>query len=195
MSNVLNDQVLVLNKVWQAVDTLNVETAFCNLVRGVATGIDTDTMRPVPWTEWMKLPIRENDRSIKTVHGPVRVPTVIACVSYAKMPKKTPKLTTENIRRRDGNRCQYTDQVLKPGEGDLDHVIPRSRGGKDTWENLVYSAKDINRQKANKTPEEAGLKLRKLPKAPPTVPAMLLIQPRPDKPEWNQFLPHSSEMM
>jgi 5-methylcytosine-specific restriction endonuclease McrA len=104
------------------------------------------------------------------------------------MPTKTPKLTGANIRKRDSNRCQYTDKVLAPGEGDLDHVLPRSRGGKDTWENLVWSSKEVNRQKADKTPEEAGLKLRAKPKAPRPVKAMMLIEPRPDKPDWNHFL-------
>ncbi len=188
MSNVLNDSVLVLNRNWQAIDIMSVETAFCNLVRGVHTGIDTEFLRPVTLAEWLALPIRENDKSIRTVHGLVRVPTVIACVTYAKMPKKTPKLSTENIRKRDRNRCQYTDRVLRPGEGNLDHVIPRSRGGKDTWDNLVYSAKEVNQMKGDRLPEEVGLKLVRRPRAPGQVPAMMLIEPRPDKPEWNSFL-------
>lgn len=188
--NVLQDTVLVLNRNWQAIDTMSVETAFCNLVRGVATAIDTDTLKPVTFEEWRTLPIRPADKAIGTTRGPVRVPTVIACVTFAKMPKKSPKLTTENIRRRDGNRCQYTNRVLGPGEGNLDHVIPQSRGGKNTWENLAWCDKKVNQEKADKTPEEAGLKLIRRPKAPATVPASMLIERRPDKPEWNHFLIH-----
>lgn len=190
MNSVLTDSVLVLNRNWQAIDTMNVETAFCNLVRGVATAIDTDTMRPVTFDEWRNLPIRETDKSVGTTRGPVRVPTVIACVSFDRMPKKTPKLTTANVKKRDGNRCQYTNRVLGPGEGNLDHVIPQSRGGPNTWENLVWSDKKINQLKGDKTPEEAGLKLQRRPRALREVPAMLLIDRRPDKPEWDQFLVH-----
>lgn len=188
MNNVLSDSVLVLNKNWQAIDTMNVETAFCNLVRGVATAIDTDTMRPVNFEEWRTLAIRENDKSVGTTRGRVRVPTVIACVSFDRMPKKTPKLTTANVRKRDGNRCGYTNRLLGPGEGNLDHVVPQSRGGKTTWENLTWCDKNVNQTKGDKTPEEAGLKLVRKLRALREVPAMLLIEPRPDKPEWNAFL-------
>ncbi len=186
--SVLQDQVLVLNRNWQAIDVTDVETAFCNMSRGVCTGIDTETMRPVTIEEWMTLPVRESDKSIGTAHGRVRVPTVIAAVIYDKMPKRRPKLCAQSIRERDGNKCQYTGRVLKPHEGNLDHVVPRSRGGKDAWENLVWSAKDVNQAKADKTPQEAGLKLLKQPKAPKELPAVLFIRPRPDKPDWNHFL-------
>lgn len=186
--NVLNEQVLVLNKHWQAIDVMSVETAFCNLCRGVATAIDTDQMRTVTFDEWRTLPIRDTDKVIGTSRGVIRVPTVIACVTYDKMPRKSPKLNTDNIRKRDGNRCQYTDRVLGPGEGNLDHVEPESRGGRNTWENLVWCAREVNQRKGNRRPEEAGLKLLRKPKAPKQVPAMLLIEARPDKPDWNQFL-------
>jgi hypothetical protein len=72
-------------------------------------------------------------------------------VNYAHVPKKRPKLSAKNIRERDGNRCQYTGKVLHPDEGSLDHVVPRSRGGKDSWENLVWSAKEVNHRKAAET--------------------------------------------
>jgi 5-methylcytosine-specific restriction endonuclease McrA len=188
MTSVLNEPVLVLNRNWQAIDVTRAEIAFSNLCRGVHTAIDTETMRPVSFAEWLNLPIRATDRSIGTTRGPVRVPTVIACVHFNKMPKKTPKLCAVNIRKRDENRCQYTNRVLRPGEGNLDHIIPRSRGGQDTWENLVYSAKEINQRKANQLPEEAGLKLIRKPRAPGQIPVMMLIEPRPDRPEWDHFL-------
>jgi hypothetical protein len=186
--NVLQEQVLVLNRLWQAIDVVTAETAFCNIVRGVATGIDIgpDQMRPVTLQEWLALPIREQDRSIGTIHGLVRVPTVIACVRYDRMPKKHPKLNTQNVRKRDRDRCQYTNRLLGPNEGNLDHVVPRSRGGKDTWDNLVYCAKDINEQKADRLPEEAGLTLVRKPVVPKEVPAMMLIEP--EKPDWTHFL-------
>jgi len=68
---------------------------------------------------------------VRTIRGPIRVPTVIVAVNFAKVPKKRPKLCSRTIRERDGNRCQYTGKFLKPEEGSLDHVVPRSRGGKD----------------------------------------------------------------
>ena len=66
-----------------------------------------------------------------TVRGEIRVPTVIEAVNYAKVPKKRPKLCSRTIREQDSNRFQYTGRVLRPDEGSLDHVVPRSRGGED----------------------------------------------------------------
>ena len=83
------------------------------------------------WEEWITLPIREQDEAVHTVCGEIRVPTVIVAVNYAKVPKRRPKLCAKAIRERDGNRCQYTGRVLRLDEGSLDHVVPRSRGGKD----------------------------------------------------------------
>ncbi|MEI9865855.1 MAG: HNH endonuclease [Limisphaerales bacterium] len=104
--------------------------------------------------EWITLPVRVGDHAVRTVHGAIRVPTVIVAVNFAKVPKKRPKLSAKNIRERDGNRCQYTGRLLHPTEGSLDHVVPRSRGGADTWENLVWSAKDVNQRKADRLPHE-----------------------------------------
>jgi hypothetical protein len=64
------------------------------------------------------------------VFGPIRVPTVIVAVNFAKVPKKRPELCTQSIREHDGNRCQYTSRLLRPEEGSLDHVAPRSRAGR-----------------------------------------------------------------
>ena len=132
------------------------------MATNVATGLEIegeDHIRPVTWEEWITLPIRDQDEAVHTVRGQIRVPTVIVAVNYAKVPKKRPKLCARAIRERDGNRCQYTGRVLHPDEGSLDHVVPRSRGGKDAWENLVWSAKEVNQRKADRLPHEAGLKL------------------------------------
>ena len=65
-----------------------------------------DHIRPVTWQEWVTLAIREQDQSVRTVRGEIRVPTVIVLASFAKVPKKRPKLYARTIRERDGNRCQ-----------------------------------------------------------------------------------------
>jgi 5-methylcytosine-specific restriction endonuclease McrA len=101
---------------------------------------------------------------------------VIVAINFARVPKKRPKLCAKTIRERDGSRCQYTGQLLKPEDGSLDHVLPRSRGGADTWENLVWSSKDVNSRKGNRLPHEAGLKLLSLPRAPKELPVTALIR-------------------
>ena len=117
--------VLVLNRNWQAINVRTPQEAFCMMATKVGTGLDiergdgarAEARRPVTWEEWITLPIREQDESVHTVRGPIRVPTVIVAVNYAKVPKKRPKLCARTIRERDGNRCQYTGRVLRPDEG------------------------------------------------------------------------------
>jgi 5-methylcytosine-specific restriction endonuclease McrA len=116
------------------------------------------------------------------------VPTVIVAVNFAKVPKKRPKLCARTVRERDGNRCQYTGALLRPDEGSLDHVVPRSRGGPDTWENLVWSSKQVNTRKGNRLPHEAGLKLLKAPRAPKELPVSALIRNAHGVAEWKLFL-------
>ena len=141
MSDILNKSiVLVLNRNWQAIHVRTPQAAFCQMATNVATGLDIEGenhIRPVTWEEWITLPLCEGDHSVRTVRGAIRVPTVIVALNFARVPKKRPKLSARSIRERDGNHCQYTGRRLHPDEGSLDHVVPRSRGGADTWENLV----------------------------------------------------------
>ena len=197
MSDILNKTiVLVLNRDWQAIHVRTPQEAFCMMATDVATALDielgdgtrAEALRPVTWDEWITLPIRPQDNAVQTVRGPIRVPTVIVAVNFAKVPKKRPKLCAKTIRERDGNRCQYTGKLLKPDEGSLDHVLPRSRGGKDAWENLVWSSKDVNARKGNRLPHEAGLKLLTVPRAPKEKPASALIRNAHGVAEWKLFL-------
>jgi len=192
MNDILNKAiVLVLNRNWQAINIRTPQEAFCQMATGVATALEIEGenhIRPVSWDEWITLPIREGDNQVRTARGAIRVPTVIVAVNYARVPKKRPKLSAKNIRERDGNRCQYTGRLLKPDEGSLDHVLPRSRGGKDTWENLVWAAKEVNQRKADRLPQEAGLKLLATPRAPKELPASALIRNAHGVAEWKLFL-------
>src|SRR5260221_13681849 len=143
--------VVVLTRSWQAMSMRTAADAFCQMATNVATALEIDgenRIRPVTWDEWITLPIRDGDNAVHTVRGAIRVPTVIVAVNYARVPKKRPKLCAKAIRERDGNRCQYTGKLLRPDEGSLDHVLPRSRGGKDEWGNRAWSAKEVNRRKA-----------------------------------------------
>jgi 5-methylcytosine-specific restriction endonuclease McrA len=192
MNDILNKTiVLVLNRNWQAINIRTPAEAFCQMATNVATALEIDGenhIRPVSWDEWITLPIRDGDNAVHTVRGAIRVPTVIVAVNFAKVPKKRPKLCTKTIRERDGNRCQYTGQLLKPDEGSLDHVVPRSRGGKDEWGNLVWSDKAVNAKKGNRLPHEAGLKLLTMPRAPRELPVTALIRNAHGIPEWKLFV-------
>jgi 5-methylcytosine-specific restriction endonuclease McrA len=195
MSMLNKSIVLVLNRNWQAINIRTPQEAFCQMATNVATGLDitlgdggAEALRPVTWDEWVTLPIRPQDHAVQTVRGPIRVPTVVVAVNFAKVPKKRPKLCAKTIRERDGNRCQYTGRLLRPDEGSLDHVRPRSRGGADTWENLVWSSKEVNTRKGNRLPHEAGLKLLSVPRAPRELPVSALIRNAHGLAEWRLFL-------
>jgi 5-methylcytosine-specific restriction endonuclease McrA len=192
MTEILNKNiVLVLNRNWQAINIRTPQEAFCQMATNVATALDIqgeDYIRPVQWDEWITLPIRPQDNAVRTAHSVIRVPTVIVAVNYARVPKKRPKLCARTIRERDGNRCQYTGRLLHPDEGSLDHVVPRSRGGKDEWENLVWSAKDVNQRKADRLPHEAGLTLLTVPRAPKELPATQFLRNAHGVTEWKLFL-------
>ncbi|HEY3853884.1 MAG TPA: HNH endonuclease [Verrucomicrobiae bacterium] len=192
MNDILNKSiVLVLNRNWQAVNVRTPQEAFCQMATNVDTALEIEGenhIRPVTWAKWITLPIRAHDNAVQTVRGPIRVPTVIVAVNYARVPRKRLKLCARSIRERDGNHCQYTGRVLQPEEGSLDHVMPRSRGRKNSWDNLVWSSKEVNARKGNRLPHEAGLKLLAVPRTPKELPATVAIRNAHGVAEWRLFL-------
>ena len=190
MNLLMKATVLVLNRNWQAINVRTPQDAFCQMAANVATAleIDGESIRPVTWDEWVTLPVRARDSAVLTIRGRIRVPTVIVALNYAKVPKKRPRLSARTIRERDGNRCQYTGVVLRPEEGNIDHVVPRSRGGRNAWENCVWSSKAVNSQKGNRLPHEAGLRLLSVPRAPKELPVSALIRNTSEVEDWKLFL-------
>lgn len=186
--------VLVLNRNWQAISVTTPAQAFGQMASDAATGLDiqhTDWMVPVKWDTWLALPVRSGDMQVGTSRGPVRAPTVIVCSRYADVPIHRPKLSARNIWLRDGGRCQYTGRALLRGEGNIDHIIPQSRGGATSWENCVLACRKINTRKADRTPSEAGLSLIRKPEKPRSVPITLTLENTHDIPDWEVFLTHN----
>jgi 5-methylcytosine-specific restriction endonuclease McrA len=94
----------------------------------------------------------------------LRLPSVIRLLEYRRIPHQTRALSRKNILMRDRYTCQYCHKTLPSGELTLDHVIPRSRAGDTTWENLVACCHPCNNRKGCRTPDEAGMKLARLPR-------------------------------
>lgn len=192
MADVLNKAtVLVLNRNWQAINIRTPADAFCQMASGTATGLEVngeEDITPMTWDQWIKLPIRSQDNSVLTVRGPIRIPSVIVAVNYSRVPMRRPSLNARAIRERDGNRCQYTGLVLRSDEGSIDHIVPRSRGGKDTWDNCVWSSKEINNRKGNRLPQEAGLKLIRSPRPPSELPVTAFIRNYHGIADWRFFV-------
>lgn len=209
--NVLNQPVLCLNSLWLPLTPKTVKEAIVAMMGGdgghnpPAYGIDQEFAvdadgnidwsnmiyaNTVKWDEWINLPIREdqNDEAIHTANGRViRAPRVIIQPNYAKMPVVSPKPTKDAIMRRDGGICQYTGRKLTRGQGNIDHVIPRHHGGKNTFENMVWCEKGLNSMKGDRRNEEIGLKLIRKPKAPPSMPLSATIT-EAKHPAWKPFL-------
>ena len=183
--------VLILNRNWQAIHVKTPVEAFAMLASGAATGLDIaddGTMTPVRWEQWLTLPVRASDISIGTVRGPVRVPTVMVLARYDRVPKRKPGFSARSIWERDGGVCQYSGRKLKPSEGNIDHVIPRSRGGGNDWKNCVLADKRINNRKADRLPHEAGLRLIRVPQEPKELPVTRLIRNTHQVKDWSLFL-------
>lgn len=192
MSEILEKPtVLVLNRNWQAIAARSPADAFCQMMTGAACGLDIDGGNLVPvrtWADWLALPVRMQDGIVRTVRGPIRVPTVVMLTRYGQVPRRRPALSARAIWDRDGRRCQYTGRLLAPGEGNIDHVVPRSRGGATSWENCVLACRKVNSRKADRLPEEAGLRLLKTPHAPRELPVTVLLRNHHGIADWELFL-------
>jgi 5-methylcytosine-specific restriction endonuclease McrA len=184
--------VLVLNRNWQAIHVKTPAEAFAMMATGAAQGLDIAEdggMTPVRWQQWLQLPVREQDTPVGTVRGSIRQPTVLVLTRYGRVPRRRPGFNLRGIWERDGGVCQYTGRKLKPCEGNIDHVVPRSRGGGSTWENCVLADKRVNSRKADRLPQEAGLRLLRPPQAPRELPTTLLIRNAHGIRDWEWFLP------
>jgi 5-methylcytosine-specific restriction endonuclease McrA len=192
MDNQLNRAtVLVLNRNWQAIHVKSPAEALSMMYTDAATGLDIigeDNMVPYRWKDWVTLPKDESSNYISTVRGEIKIPKVIVLCHFNKVPLKRPKFSLGAVWNRDEGICQYTGKKLSKNEGNVDHIIPRSRGGKTDWSNCVLTNKEINAKKANRTPEEAGLKLIKPPIIPKYMPSTLYIKNKHKIKEWELFL-------
>ncbi len=146
-NGVMHAPVLVLNASYEPINVCAARRAIVLVLKGVAM------------TE------EENGHFLHSTRLTIRVPSVIRLLEYRRIPHQTRALSRKNILLRDRNSCQYCGTVLASGELTLDHVVPRSRGGLSTWENLVACCHPCNRRKGNQLPTEAGMKLIREPRA------------------------------
>ncbi len=188
----LSRDVLVLNRSFQPIHVTDVRRAFTLLYQGVARVIGPDCAL-FDFESWAELS-RDYGGSdvVRTVSQAVRVPHVIMLQLYDRLPRAKVRFSRLNIYLRDGSRCQYCGAVAGAAELNLDHVVPRSRGGRTAWENVVCCCLPCNLQKGARTPAEAGMRLLKAPVRPPWSPRFRLrpngsgarVLPR----EWLPFL-------
>lgn len=187
-----HETVLVLNRNWQAVHSTSPVEIFGAMVNEQALGLaidGPDWMSPLSWKEWQALEIRPGDRSIGTINGRVRIPTVVVLQDFDRVPRKRLSFGLQGLWERDGGRCQYTGRQLRREEANIDHVVPSSRGGESSWENCVLSDREVNNRKADRTPQEAGLRLIREPRRPSVRPVSDFINNKHEIADWRIFLP------
>jgi 5-methylcytosine-specific restriction endonuclease McrA len=162
---VLESNVLVLNRLFQAIQVTSVRKAFCLLYKGYVKVVEPD-YTTYTWENWCDIPVQPQDDIIQTPRSAIKVPRVILLLHYDKLPPQEVRFTRKNIYLRDKSRCQYCGHRAATRELNLDHVIPLSRGGRSTWQNVVCCCLKCNSRKGSLLPREAGMKLVKVPRKP-----------------------------
>lgn len=164
----LSGNVLVLNQGYEPISVCSVKKAFMLMYLSKAELVE-----------------HRSGVTIKSMRTAYPFPSVIRLQSYIRVPYKRVELSRKNIMRRDSFRCQYCGSHSHPLT--LDHVIPKSRGGGDVWENLVAACIPCNNRKGSRTPEEAGLRLLSTPRKPNHIVYLSHFMGKVDEP-WKQYL-------
>jgi len=182
----LQKPVLILNKHWKAVRIETVRDAITKVFCENAKILHEYVLYNIE--EWLEFEVKDDEKYIMANHQKkVKLPKIVVLSEYEKIPKMEVKLTRKNVMIRDGFICQYTGVKLKASFATIDHVVPKSRGGKNVWENVVTSHPDVNRRKSDKTPDEAGLKLFRDPFRPSWSPLFASVVRNPPE-DWKAFL-------
>lgn len=174
MSKLLNRKVLVLNRSWVACHVVTLRRAIKLVYKNDAEIIDpTKAESPegyefqtFTWKEWSELKPKDDEDFISTARDVLRIPEVIVLYDFNKLPMQRINFSRRALFRRDNNTCQYCGEQPGTEELSIDHVLPKSMGGKTTWENCVLACVSCNAHKANRTPEQARMKLRREPFKP-----------------------------
>ncbi len=165
-ATVLDRPTLVLNRNWQPINVASVSRALVMLWNDSAKVVDPDDFRLYTWSDWANLAVPDGAPFVQAVKFRMRVPEVLTLVTYDRPRESAVTFSRRNLFKRDHSTCQYCG--ARPGSSELtiDHVIPRSHGGTSRWDNCVLACVPCNARKANRTPEQAGMKLRKHPTRP-----------------------------
>ncbi|MBI4239104.1 MAG: HNH endonuclease [Deltaproteobacteria bacterium] len=179
--------VLVLNSAYFPVHVTTLQRAMCMLYQGIVRAVDR-SYRTFSFEHWRSLDPDSHHESLGLVGCFIRIPRVVLLVAYDRIPRRGIRFSRRNILLRDKYQCQYCCRHLSSEHLNLDHVVPRSQGGRTTWENVVTSCHHCNRRKGGFTPDEAGMRLLRKPYRPTSLPFFDLGARRYRYTEWQPFL-------
>jgi 5-methylcytosine-specific restriction endonuclease McrA len=204
-SPVLGSSVLVLNRSYVAVRVVSVRRAFVMLYRQIAEVIHIENGHYVnydleTWCELSQLWSDElsglvagsDDDWVRTVSLRIHVPRVVRLFGFDQPPRHSVRLNRKNVFARDGNACQYCGQSFPHSQLSFDHVTPRSRGGRTSWDNVVTCCLRCNSRKGDRTPQEAGMRLQTRPAQPNHNPLLKVKLGNPRYQAWKPFLGQAS---
>ena len=184
---------LVINSNFQAVDVATWERAITLLFQGHAQAVDSD-LRTYDFADWVELSAMMKDNPNGFVNSPnvkVAIPAVIRLTQYSQLPKNEVVFTKRNLMEHYGYRCCYCGKKFAPKDLNFDHVVPRCKGGKTDWTNIVTSCFPCNSKKADRTPKEAGMKLLKQPSKPkhqPVFKRLVVSLPLKTRATWQKLI-------
>jgi len=190
-ATVLEEQVLVLNKRWLPLRTVTVQEAIGLVAKGSAFILEPETYAQhhlVSWNDVSRAKAALGAGAvIRSSYLTLVPPEVIILSKYEKQGASNVIFSRRNLFKRDRYTCQYCGVQPGPDSLTMDHLIPRSKGGKSVWDNVVLACVECNKRKADKTPEQAGMKLRKVPKKP-SWKTLMQVNPRLHRESWETFL-------
>ncbi len=181
----LNSNVLVLNRSYLPIHVTSARRAFALIFQGTALAVNGE-YETFDFASWQRQPAGEH--AVGTPSGDIRVPRVIVLRGYDRVPRRHVRYSRLNIFARDKYTCQYCGKSPHRSALNLDHVIPRTLGGRTTWENVVCSCVECNRRKGGRTPAQARLRLLRRPERPRWSPMMHHIGASARHEEWQPFL-------
>lgn len=187
---VLQRPTLVLNRRWTPIRTTPVQDAIGLVAKGTAVIIEPDSFEThdlASWNDVSRARLRFGDLAIRSPRLVLVPPEVILLTTYEGQGGRAVVFSRKNLFKRDRYTCQYCGTQPGPEELTVDHVVPRSRGGVSSWENCVLACVECNKVKADRSPAQAGLKLRRTPKKP-TWKALVQVPARDRRESWDKFL-------
>ncbi len=172
MRNAVNQAVLILNSSFEPISIRSARRALTLVVKDRAI---------------------VQEHTGREIYPGIMFPSVIRLKEFRYIPVRVQILSRKNILLRDRYTCQYCDKVLPPGQLTLDHIVPRAKGGKDSWANLVCACGDCNRRKADMSLEESGMRLRHMPRPSSIHTSRFILKSMgEDSPLWKKYLYYDS---
>lgn len=159
--------VLVLNKSYAAIHIIDWRKAISLVYQDAARAMDHEYV-VYEFNDWLKFSDKFCGKlpTVETTSRKIVVPEIIVLKKYDKLPIRDVKYSRQSLFQRDNNKCGYCGGVFPRKELTIDHIIPKSKGGKTTWDNTVAACFKCNSRKADKTVEEAGMNLQFKAKKP-----------------------------